>query len=233
MLALVGLYLVRARIVALEPGLAVLAGGLALAGVALVLAIAAFASIWQSGATGLGAAYAGFFLAILLLAYPAYSAVEALRLPAINDVSTDLADPPAFSLARAAVEKRSGFTHGAYPATFGRAQRRAYPDIQPVILQSGVEDSFRIVQSALQPFGWMLVASDPPRRANQEGTIEVSATSTVLRLREDMVIRIRPFGEETRIDLRSASRLGTHDLGSNARRIAAVIAAISDTAREN
>lgn len=232
-LTAIGLYLVRGRLVPLEPGLAVLGAGLSLAGIAMVLAVAAFAAIWQSGATGLGAAYAGLLFGLALLAYPAFEAIEALRLPPLTDISTDPLDPPVFAQSRAALERRNGFVPGAYPSAFGPAQRRAYPEVQPVILQSGVEESYRLVQKALAPFRWTPVVNEPPRRSGAEALIEVSAASPVLKLSDDMVIRIRPFGEETRIDIRSASRIGAHDLGSNARRITQVIGAISDLAREN
>ena len=38
---------------------------------------------------------------------------------------------------------------------------------------------------------------------------------------EDVTIRVRPLAGQTRIDLRSASRFGGHDFGSNARRVQA------------
>jgi uncharacterized protein (DUF1499 family) len=43
----------------------------------------------------------------------------------------------------------------------------------------------------------------------------------VLRFSEDITIRIRPRVDGSRIDIRSASRLGRHDLGANAARVAA------------
>ena len=38
---------------------------------------------------------------------------------------------------------------------------------------------------------------------------------------DDITIRIRPLAGQSRIDIRSASRLGRHDFGANAKRIAA------------
>jgi uncharacterized protein (DUF1499 family) len=36
---------------------------------------------------------------------------------------------------------------------------------------------------------------------------------------DDVTIRIRPLAGQTRVDVRSASRFGSHDFGTNARRI--------------
>jgi uncharacterized protein (DUF1499 family) len=47
------------------------------------------------------------------------------------------------------------------------------------------------------------------------------ARSRILRTAEDITIRIRPRADGSRIDIRSASRIGPHDLGVNATRIAA------------
>ena len=41
--------------------------------------------------------------------------------------------------------------------------------------------------------------------------------------RDDVVVRVRPTSDGTRIDVRSASRYGRHDLGTNAQRVRALI----------
>ena len=46
--------------------------------------------------------------------------------------------------------------------------------------------------------------------------------------RDDVVVRIRPDGSGSRIDVRSSSRYGTFDFGSNAQRIRALIEDIDD-----
>src|SRR3974377_573559 len=60
----------------------------------ILLAFASFVAIWINGAPGLGRAFLGLFLGLALIAYPAYIAVSARKLPQINDISTDLANPP-------------------------------------------------------------------------------------------------------------------------------------------
>jgi hypothetical protein len=47
-------------------------------------------------------------------------------------------------------------------------------------------------------------------------------------LREDVVIRVRADGQGSRIDVRSSSRYGTFDFGSNAARVRILIDDIDD-----
>jgi uncharacterized protein (DUF1499 family) len=47
-------------------------------------------------------------------------------------------------------------------------------------------------------------------------------------VRDDVVIRITPIGQGTRVDVRSASRFGAHDLGANASRIRSLLEDIDD-----
>ena len=232
LIAALGVYLVRSRIVAIEPALAVLASGFSLSALAITLALAGFIAIWRSGARGLASAYTGFALALGLLAYPAYLGVESLILPAITDVSTDPVDAPAFSPARQTIAKRDGVAPPPYHTSFAAAQKRAYPDIQPIVVQSSVEETFRIVMLALQPLRWTITEQAPPQRARDEVSIEAVDRSSLLRIPEDIVIRIRPYRQETRIDLRSVSRIGAHDFGSNARRITRLTETIAELARE-
>jgi uncharacterized protein (DUF1499 family) len=49
--------------------------------------------------------------------------------------------------------------------------------------------------------------------------IEAVARTPILGFQDDFVIRLLRSPEGTRVDLRSASRRGAHDLGQNARRI--------------
>jgi len=62
--------------------------------------------------------------------------------------------------------------------------------------------------------GWDVVA-----RAPAEGRIEAIDTSQWFGFHDDIVVRIRPAGSGSRIDIRSKSRVGRSDLGANAHRI--------------
>jgi uncharacterized protein (DUF1499 family) len=62
----------------------------------------------------------------------------------------------------------------------------------------------------------------------RDGVIEAVARTPILGFRDDVVVRIRPTVDGTRIDVRSASRYGRHDLGTNAKRVRSLIDDIDD-----
>jgi uncharacterized protein (DUF1499 family) len=59
--------------------------------------------------------------------------------------------------------------------------------------------------------------------APRDGHIEAIARTPILGFREDVVVRVRATPDGARIDVRSASRYGRHDLGGNAARVRALI----------
>ena len=55
--------------------------------------------------------------------------------------------------------------------------------------------------------------------APAEGRIEATDTTRWFGFKDDIVIRVRPEGAGSRVDVRSVSRVGRGDVGTNARRI--------------
>ena len=123
--------IVRSGLLEIQPALATFAGALAIAGLALLLAFAAFAVIWMEGLGGMGAALSAMGISFALLAYPAYLGLKAYRLPWIYDISTDPIDAPRYeALARLRPRDANPVTYaGLYAA---EQQRTAYPDIGPL-----------------------------------------------------------------------------------------------------
>ena len=136
----------------------------------------------------------------------------------INDISTDIANPPALV---ATLQMRRGAPNPpAYPgASVGVLQRAAYPDIVPIILPVPPAEAFKRVDAVAMAMDWDVVA-----RAPADGRLEAIATSEWFGFKDDIVVRIRPEGTGSRIDIRSKSRVGESDLGVNARRIRDFIA---------
>lgn len=212
------------------PALAVLGGGLVLAIVSIGISAFAFLRVWRDGARGLGAALAGLFLASLLLAYPAYAALRGLRLPALNDVSTDIEQPPSFSRSRAAFAAREG----RYPADPGpevrETQRAAYPQIAPLTLDIDANEAFELARNAAVKRKWQIVEAVRPGGRVGNGRIEAIARSRLLNLPADITVRVRPRADGARIDVRSASRVGGRDFGDNADRIRAYLDEVANLA---
>lgn len=216
---LTGIGLGRFSVFPYLQSLAVLAVGLALCGLALVMAFAAYGEIWRSGAVGLPAANLALLLSLLTLAAPAFLAFRAYSLPPINDISTDLRDPPLFSRSRSALEARAGHVPADEPPQTRELQRAAYRDVAPVILDVSPEEAYKLALEAAQQLKWRIVDRAPPSIRVGTGRIDAIERSLVMRFPDDITIRIRPLGNESRVDVRSVSRVGRHDFGVNANRI--------------
>ena len=52
-----------------------------------------------------------------------------------------------------------------------------------------------------------------------EGRLEATATTPWFGFKDDVVVRVRASGGGSRVDVRSLSRIGGSDLGTNARRV--------------
>lgn len=200
-------------------GLGLAVFGFVLSAAALAIGALALIEIWTRGALGFGRLIAMALLNLALLAYPGYLAFQAVRLPILNDISSDLADPPQFSTSPAALAARNGRTPPAPEPGAREAQARAYRDIKPLILDVEAEEAFELARAAAKSLRWRIIEEVPPGGRNRDGRIDAVAETALLRFSDDITIRIRAAGNQTRIDIRSASRLGRHDLGANGARI--------------
>jgi uncharacterized protein (DUF1499 family) len=211
--------LIRFNKVDYPSGFAALGAGLTIALVAVGMSLFGFVRIWQEGRRGLGSAIRGLILAALVLGYPAVMAAKAVTLPPISDVSTDTQDPPAFSRSRAALDARAGRIPPDVPPEAREMQREAYVQIAPLTLDIGPAEAFALVQKAAANLGWQVIEAVPPGGRIGVGRLEAVDRTFLLKLPDDITVRIRPRADGTRIDVRSASRFGQHDLGTNATRI--------------
>jgi uncharacterized protein (DUF1499 family) len=214
------LIVVRSGALDLVPALSTLAG--ALAAVAILLAFGAGIVIWRDGLGGLRQAVLAVLIGLALIGYPAYLGARAYQLPAIYDVTTDPIDPPQFdAIARLRPRDANPIAYqGLYAAEL---QHAAYPDIDPEETTASPQEAFDVAMKIVVRRKWRVVDARPPRgpvagRA-ADGVIEAVARSLILGFPEDVLLRIRATTDGTRIDVRSASRYGRGDLGSNAARV--------------
>ncbi len=161
------------------------------------------------------------FLAIVIGAaggwVPLHWFLNAQHRPAINDITTDTANPP--PLVATAQLRRGAPNPPAYPKESAALQRAAFPDIEPVVLAVPPAEAFKRVDRAAMALDWDIVARVPA-----DGRLEAIATSPWFGFRDDIVVRIRAQGTGSRIDIRSKSRIGESDLGGNTERVRAFIA---------
>ncbi len=212
-----------ARLHIIEPvsALASLGAAVALALLALLLFAAACNVIWRTGERGVGAAVGAAVIACLTLAYPAYLSFEAIRLPVLSDISTDIANPPYFSLSRAAYEARKGFQPAGVTQKARETQRAAYPTVEPIVVDLDTDEAFALVMKTAQAQGWRTIDKRAPGGRTGEGHADFLDHTLIMGFDDDITVRLKPLPGQTRIDLRSASRYGRHDFGANAARITA------------
>jgi uncharacterized protein (DUF1499 family) len=154
-----------------------------------------------------------------ILCWP-LSVVPKLRaLPEINDLTTDVADPPAFKVL--AVQRPPGANPARYPGVAtASAQKAFYTELQPLVLNRSAEEAFDLSRQALRRLRMVIVNEEPVGTIKSgEGLIEAYDRTLVLGFYDDVAVRVTAQGRAARIDIRSASRYGRHDLGRNAQRI--------------
>ena len=187
-------------------------GGLAAAVISLCGSIASLPTRQLRSA---GLALFGVVVGMIIFTVPFSWRATARAVPPIHDISTDLDHPPSFV---AIIPLRRDAPN---PAAYGGnevalQQRDAYPDITTVRLSVRPEEAFSRALAAARDLGWEVVAAVP-----EEGRIESTDTTFWFGFTDDVVIRITPVADHSLIDIRSVSRVGRSDVGTNARRIRA------------
>jgi uncharacterized protein (DUF1499 family) len=203
------------------PGLAALGSGFVLALLTLVTALVGGMMIWSRGLKGSRRILLASLISLSLLSAPAYVAYKVISLPMLNDISTDINDAPSFSRSRAALAARNGHVPVERDRASRQPQREAYQRITPIITELPAEEAFEIALKAARNLGWQVIEGSVPGGRSGIGRIDAIATTRVLRFRDDITIRVRPRADGSRVDIRSVSRVGQHDLGTNAARIVA------------
>ena len=187
---------------------AALVVGIATALLAVVLLCVPAARRGQAGSM-----VAALMLAVGVALVPLRMLYLARTLPPIHDISTDTADPPVFKALAGARERAPNRVDYAGDDV-ARQQRDAYAAVQPLRLSVPPDEAFRQALDTVRTMGWNVVAADAA-----SGRIEAVATTFWFGFRDDIVIRVRPVEGGSRVDVRSASRVGVSDLGTNAARI--------------
>ena len=138
-----------------------------------------------------------------------------LRYPPITDVTTTPEDPPRFR-----VEPPGDVP---FPARRAVLQQRAYPDLAPLATGQAVAATFqRALTAAEEMEGWSIVF-----REDSLGVFQAVAETRVLGFDDDVVVEVRPGNGGAEVHVRSRSRIGFADLGTNARRIRSYLEAMS------
>ncbi|MEA5446914.1 DUF1499 domain-containing protein [Gammaproteobacteria bacterium AB-CW1] len=149
----------------------------------------------------------------LSVAIPYGWRAQAQSVPPIHDISTDTDAPPAFrEIAPLRADAPNPVEYAGEETA--EQQREAYPDLETLRLSVDAETALDASVTVAQTMGWELVAVNAA-----DGRLEATATTRWFGFKDDVVIRIRESGEGSELDIRSKSRVGRSDVGTNAARI--------------
>ncbi len=178
--------------------------------------------------------WVGMLIALVYVGWIGTFFVKALTVPAIHDVSTDLADPPAFQTLQLRADNLDNVPGADYPKMRGltpeqrwaMVHQKDYGDIRSVRVNEPVATVIAKAERLAKARGWDVAISLP-----EEGRMEATETSAFFQFKDDVVLRVRPSntGEGSIVDMRSVSRVGQSDLGMNAKRVRSFLADLTGT----
>lgn len=176
-----------------------------------------------SGRRGLVIASLALVIGLVSFAVPWQWVRTARSVPPVHDITTDTENPPAFvAIAPLRADAPNEIEYGG--PEIAEQQLEAYPDVQPLILDVPPDEAFRRAEDTAENMGWRMVAVDPA-----EGRIEATDVTFWYGFEDDVVIRVTPTEDgRSRVDVRSLSRVGGSDVGTNAKRIRKYLDRLSD-----
>lgn len=138
------------------------------------------------------------------LLLPLAFVVQALRTPLVNDVSTDPNNPPQLLWAS---ELRTAQDLPINPAPLKAFEGKP----GPLFTSASPAEVITEAHALMEQLGWQV-------RPSPDG-LDAVATTGWFGFQDDVALRVFAGPKETRIDMRSASRQGQSDLGTNRARI--------------
>ncbi|WP_425408895.1 DUF1499 domain-containing protein [Hyphococcus sp.] len=141
--------------------------------------------------------------------------------PFIHDITTDFDNPP--PIIAGADEDRVNPPEYVgdelvrnTDMTVAQAQREAFPELGPKTVNASLDETAEIVRNLIPSMNMVIL----DETLTDEGwLIEAAYTSFWYGFVDDFVVRLSPEGSQTRVDVRSKSRVGGSDLGANAKRV--------------
>lgn len=175
--------------------------------IALLVSVAgAFKTRSHAQQCGMLLSTTGIILSLPVIVATMLFEYSATAYPQINDITTDIQDPPSFWDVPNPIE---------HPGqTVADLQLAAYPDLKPLQLSISPEQAFVNALEVATNKGWEVISNDP-----DEGRIEAVDTSLLFGFEDEVVIRITSSDDGAIVDVRSRSRIGRIDRGANAKRI--------------
>jgi uncharacterized protein (DUF1499 family) len=204
--------LYRTRMAGLGTTFLILRWSVYAAAAAALLALIGLAAGLRRG-SGRAMPIVALVLVAVAFATPIAKVRQASRVPRIHDITTDTDRPPEFvAIAPLRADAPNTMAYGG--AEVAAQQRSAYPSVQPLTLPVPPNQVFDRALATARAMGWEIIASDP-----KAGRIEAVDTTFWFGFKDDVVVRVAAAPGGSRVDVRSLSRVGLSDVGTNAARI--------------
>lgn len=223
-IAAIGLVLARYDLIPKLAGFAGLAVGGLLALVAAVLGLTGLILNLRHKTGTRNAALLGLILSVPFVVFMVTRPLAAGGAPAIHDITTDLIDPPAFTRLTLRADNLTGV---GTVENWRAIHAKAYPDLKPLRIARPAPAVLADAARVATAMGWTVALNDPA-----SSQLEATASVSFIRFHDDVIVRVRPVdgGSASIVDVRSVSRVGVGDLGVNAKRIRAFLAALQTSA---
>ena len=188
---------------------------------AFISIVGSFISQPRKRYRGIVLSVVGLLIVIPTLIFLAYWKDVKENLPPIQDISTNTENPPEF-WAAPNVRDYGDAEEVAY-------QKKAYPDIQPLLLNRPPDKIYDLALQVIQQKGWKIWAKN-----REEKHLEATESTFWFGFEDDVIIHITATNSgNSRVDMRSTSRFGDGgDAGTNARRIRSFLAALKAKASD-
>ncbi len=161
-------------------------------------------------ASGLAASFA-------LVVFLGMHLLRAVSAPPIYQVSTNTEDPPQYNVIVALRGENSNSLE-LDAAMVETIQEEHYPWMEPFFMRATPTEALAKALEVLEAMGMEVVATH-----SEDGLIEAVDSTFWFAFKDDVAVRIREFPGGSVVDVRSASRVGISDVGTNAKRAKEVL----------
>src|SRR5262249_3570270 len=169
----------------------------------LLVIVTLLASVVVAVRRGLNSAGTGLGIGAVITLLFVLAAMPGRRVPRINDITTDTANPPQFVKALL-LPANQGRDMGYPSALFAEQQRAGYPDLGPFKLAMPPDEAFKRVEVTAERMpDWEIIRDDASARA-----LEGVSSTRLFRFHDDFVIEVRPLDDGSVVQMRSKSRDG-------------------------
>lgn len=199
----------RAGLISAIELLPVMAFGFALGAIAFVAGLIALVSLWEKGGVGWSSAARGVIYGGIALVPLSFGFYGLIVHPKLADISTDIENPPALV----------DYERPEPGEADRQLQREAYSDLVPRRFRVLPEELHTAARQVVERNGWTITSQTPPDLRDVPSRIQAEVRTPLFGFTDYIAIRIEPDPFGARLDVRSASLVGEHDLGANAERI--------------